>query len=432
MTAPPARGRACRVVIPCFNERATVGRAPRPGARLAVDGRGHRRRRRLDRRHRASSLEKVDDPRVRVLRHERNPGKGAALRTGFAAVERRVRHRPGRRPRVRPGGVRRRARAARGRAGRRRVRLPLPVRPPAPRPLLLALARQPAAHAAVEHVHRPQPHGHGDLLQGVPPRGPRDDRRSRRTASASSPRSPPRSPGAAGASTRSASPTPGAPTPRARRSAGATACGRSSASSATPVGSDRLRSSVERRPAPGPTGEASRTPQRVTSSIDSTTIRPDIFDLPERRSRNTIGVSITRQPGPHQPADQLGQEGVALGRGRVRLDRPQRRGPVGAEAGRAVADLQPEHQRRVAVAPPRQQPAVHRPVDGAAAGHVARADHGVGAGVDQAQQLGQHRRVVGEVDVHRHDHVVALVEGEGEARAGRRCRGPACRGGAAA
>ena len=33
-----------------------------------------------------SSLAKVDDPRVRVLCHERNHGKGAALRTGFAAA----------------------------------------------------------------------------------------------------------------------------------------------------------------------------------------------------------------------------------------------------------------------------------------------------------------------------------------------------------
>jgi len=36
----------------------------------------------------------------------------------------------------------------------------------------------------------------------------------------------------------------------------------------------------------------------VTSNIDSTMIRPDIFDEPWRRSRNTIGVSITRKPRP--------------------------------------------------------------------------------------------------------------------------------------
>jgi len=34
----------------------------------------------------ARALEAVGDPRLRVLRHERNRGKGAALRTGFAAA----------------------------------------------------------------------------------------------------------------------------------------------------------------------------------------------------------------------------------------------------------------------------------------------------------------------------------------------------------
>ena len=61
-----------------------------------------------------------------------------------------------------------------------------------------------------------------------------------------------------------------------------------------------------RTPAPAPTRAdqpagcrcivtRSRSAQRVTSSIDSTTIRPDIFDRPYRRSVNTIGVSMTRR-----------------------------------------------------------------------------------------------------------------------------------------
>ena len=75
----------------------------------------------------------------------------------------------------------------------------------------------------------------------------------------------------------------------------------------------------------------------------------------------------------------------------------------------------PQDERRVAVAPSRQQAAVPRPVGGGAAGHVARPDHGIRAGVDQGEHLGEHRRVVGEVDVHRDDDVVALVEGDGEA-----------------
>ena len=40
----------------------------------------------------------------------------------------------------------------------------------------------------------------------------------------------------------------------------------------------------------------SRIPQRVTSSIDSTTMRAGHLRLPERRSANTMGVSITRKP----------------------------------------------------------------------------------------------------------------------------------------
>ena len=52
----------------------------------------------------------------------------------------------------------------------------------------------------------------------------------------------------------------------------------------------------------------------------------------------------------HEPAHELGQEGVPLGGRRGRLDGPQGIGPIGAVAGRAVADLQPEHERRVPVA----------------------------------------------------------------------------------
>ena len=66
---------------------------------------------------------------------------------------------------------------------------------PAPRAVLLALDGQQAAHDPVQHVHRPQPHRHGDLLQGLP-RATSSQRSAPRcrTASASSPRSPPRSP----------------------------------------------------------------------------------------------------------------------------------------------------------------------------------------------------------------------------------------------
>ena len=54
----------------------------------------------------------------------------------------------------------------------------------------------------VEHAHQPEPHRHGDLLQGLPPRGARRRSTLARTASASSRRSPPRWRAAAAASTR--------------------------------------------------------------------------------------------------------------------------------------------------------------------------------------------------------------------------------------
>ena len=75
--------------------------------------------------------------------------------------------------------------------GRRRLRLAVHRRD-APRALLLALGGQQVPDAALEHVHQPEPHRHGSLLQGLPSRDAFRGSRSRATVSASSPRSPPR------------------------------------------------------------------------------------------------------------------------------------------------------------------------------------------------------------------------------------------------
>ena len=85
--------------------------------------------------------------------------------------------------------------------GRRGLRLALHRRQPS-RAVLLALRRQQGADAAVEHVHQPEPDRHGDLLQGLPPRGAAGHHSSSRTASASSRRSRPRSPASASPSWR--------------------------------------------------------------------------------------------------------------------------------------------------------------------------------------------------------------------------------------
>ncbi len=73
------------VVVPCFDERPTIElvldrilASPWTAEVIVVDDGSTDGTREL--------LEKVDDPRVRVLFHERNTGKGAALRTGFAAA----------------------------------------------------------------------------------------------------------------------------------------------------------------------------------------------------------------------------------------------------------------------------------------------------------------------------------------------------------
>jgi glycosyltransferase involved in cell wall biosynthesis len=77
--------RCLAVVIPCFNERPTVEEVVERVLDSAwvdeviivddgsTDGTGE-------------VLAKLDHPRLRVLTHERNSGKGAALRTGFAAA----------------------------------------------------------------------------------------------------------------------------------------------------------------------------------------------------------------------------------------------------------------------------------------------------------------------------------------------------------
>jgi glycosyltransferase involved in cell wall biosynthesis len=87
VTGAPEVGPAPRVsvVMPVFNEEATVGRVIRAVldggiAREVVvvdDGSTDRT---------AAEVARVEDPRVRFLRHAENRGKGAALRTGFEAA----------------------------------------------------------------------------------------------------------------------------------------------------------------------------------------------------------------------------------------------------------------------------------------------------------------------------------------------------------
>jgi cellulose synthase/poly-beta-1,6-N-acetylglucosamine synthase-like glycosyltransferase len=64
----------------------------------------------------------------------------------------------------------------------------------APRPPLSGTGGQPVHHHAFQHVHQPEPHRHGDLLQGFPQGGARRYQPCARTDSTSSRRSPRRLP----------------------------------------------------------------------------------------------------------------------------------------------------------------------------------------------------------------------------------------------
>ena len=136
---------------------------------LAVGRRGDRGRRRFDGRNAAARpLGRRRPAGARRAAAQHAQGRGPAHR--FRPRHRRVRDRPGCRSRVRPRRVPDPARAPGGRRRGRRLRVAIRVEPSTPSALLLAFGGQPLPHSAVERLHRPQPHRHGDLLQGIPAR----------------------------------------------------------------------------------------------------------------------------------------------------------------------------------------------------------------------------------------------------------------------
>src|SRR4051812_41891133 len=84
-TATTPDGGILSAVVPCFNEEATVARSvrrllaqPFVGEVVIVDD--------CSTDATWSIVSALDDERIKLRRHDRNRGKGAALRTGFAAT----------------------------------------------------------------------------------------------------------------------------------------------------------------------------------------------------------------------------------------------------------------------------------------------------------------------------------------------------------
>ncbi len=172
--------------MPCFNEEATiveiVGRvlaSPFTGELIIVDDASSDRTVEL--------VAGFDDQRVRLIRQPMNQGKGAALSTGFKQVtgdvvliqDADLEYDPDDYGEMLHPMLDGKADVVFGSR--------LLAGATSPGAVLLALRGEPLPHAREEHVHQPEPHRHGDLLQGLPAGGASSRSSSRRTGSASNP-----------------------------------------------------------------------------------------------------------------------------------------------------------------------------------------------------------------------------------------------------
>ena len=112
---------------------------------------------------------------------------------------------------------------------------------------------------------------------------------------------------------------------------------------------------------------------------------------------------------------QLDLEAVAAGADGVEVERLQHAAAEALVAAGQVAVGQAQDGARIEAAAAADDLAQRAPVLDAAALHVARAEHHVGALLDEAEEVGQVGGVVREVGVHLEDEVGAVVEGLAEA-----------------
>jgi glycosyltransferase involved in cell wall biosynthesis len=121
----------------------------------------------------ARSLEEIhaEFPEIRVIHHERNQGKGAALRTGFAAATCDIVAIQDADLEYDPRDLRKVIEPILAGEGGCGVWVAVCRRRVAPGAFLLALSRQSIPDVRLEHVHESEPDGYGDLLQGFPARG---------------------------------------------------------------------------------------------------------------------------------------------------------------------------------------------------------------------------------------------------------------------
>ena len=296
------------IVVPCFNEAARITPAAFQRLTLAVD-----RLILVDDGSTDATAEALDSVAaaappgtVEVIRLGSKSREGRSRADRSAGGERRGRHRRLLRRRLRHAGQRARAadpgdRRSTGTAGC--ARQSRGTARPLDRPTCgTSLSRPDVRHrrqpdvvgAGVRHAVRRQavphrPHAHSRPVHPVP--RPMVIRRR----AAGTPVVPRRPPPTAAAQTRSSrcrcssggtwADRSSTPPPHCARWQPSAVSGAGSPPVASPGQRDRRRS---RR--------VSAIPHLVTSSIDSTMIRPDIFDLPWARSRNTIGVSTIRYP----------------------------------------------------------------------------------------------------------------------------------------